>query len=157
MYGHAIPAEGFVVRKILCLATGLLISATLVLADPPSDAEVIRGTWRLVTASKNGKKVISDSVFPTFMIVDANAMTYKNIPMTYRLDSSTNPRKMSFEWESQKTLCKFYAIYKLEKNRLTIAERILDGSYKVFNPEFYPASFDGGANDYVTVYARVTR
>jgi len=88
MYGHVILAEDSSCERFRVLRWDFLISATLVLADPPSDAEVIRGTWRLNLCQLERQKGRFGSVFPTFMVVDAKAMTYRNIPRDLSTRSS---------------------------------------------------------------------
>jgi uncharacterized protein (TIGR03067 family) len=80
-------------KPTICVLLALVFPA-LVLADEPTDAEAIRGTWELVSKTQLGKDVEVGKK-RIEMKITADTMTFEGSPPAmYKLDPTKSPKQI---------------------------------------------------------------
>ena len=153
-------------RRIGMFAFLAVIVTGAAFADPPDEATAIRGKWKLISLDQCLNKIDLDKSEPIVMAIDADTMDFMGCEHDrYRLDLSATPKRFVREYEvvftsgekRTKALRHAYGIFRIEKDRLTIAEYAVNGSSKVRDPDIYPTNFEPDAYRRVFVYERIAK
>ena len=165
----------------ICVLLAIALPLALVLADPPTDAEAIRGTWELESMKVDGKlldpkdaKSFGIAIGPgTISPSDPSKREQKNL---YKVDPSKSPKEITMDLkvklantdsngkDVQRVVPqKMVGIYKVDGDQLTLC-----WSTKNRPPQFdrtgriidsgtskeRPESFDGGPGTVLFVFKR---
>jgi uncharacterized protein (TIGR03067 family) len=153
-------------RRTGMFLVSAMMGVGVAIADPPDEAKEIRGNWKLISVNQCLRKIDLSSSEPIVLVIDAGTMTFLGSePDRYRIDPTTNPKRYVREYNAvfthgdkqTKVVRRAYGIFRVEKDRLTIAEYAVNGSSKVLDPEIYPTNFDPDAYRQVFVYERIAK
>jgi uncharacterized protein (TIGR03067 family) len=173
-------------RLTICVLLGIAFPLAVVVADPPTDAKAIRGTWEFESIKLDGKALTPEQakqMGPGIVIAPATISSsdpaHRDVKNLYKIDASKNPKwitmdktligmnKDSSGKDVKRTIVqKQIGIYKLDGDQLTIC-----WSTKNTAPKFdrtgrlidtgtskeRPASFDGDLGTILFVFKRVAK
>jgi uncharacterized protein (TIGR03067 family) len=145
-------ASGVVEQPAPQARPGSSADAPAKLGAEKNDEEKLQGTWKLLETWKHGKKVATKDIpiQPHELVIDGSKVATKLTERkggdrgTFELNTAATPKEITITW-----LIQWRAIYKLDKNRLTICFNPDNG----IRPDEFRTTADSGR--VLFVYERV--
>ena len=127
-------------KPAICVLLGFAFPLAVLFADPPTDAEAIRGTWEFEKIRINGKVLTAEQAKPfgPGILISATAISSSDpksgeVKYPYKIDPSKSPKWITREEKlvginkdsngkdvQRVVIQKHVGIYKLDGDKLTI-------------------------------------